>query len=243
MLSSRRAASAAPGSCGTAGSTSSRLGTYEVFRWRMSPWSAPSGATRARARSSTGCPAAPMSSCASRAATMPATRWSSATRSYKLSLLPSGIVRPASSASSATAWWSTPGRCWPRSSAMRAQGVEVAPENLLLAENAALILPLHGALDRAREAARGESKIGTTGRGIGPAYEDKVGRRAIRVCDLADAGGAAGQDREPAAASQRAAARPGRRRGRPGRAAGPAARGRAEDPALSSARCGSGWTR
>src|SRR3546814_18404354 len=50
----------------------------------------------------------------------------------------------------------------------------------------ALILPMHGAVDRAREAAKGDSKIGTTGRGIGPAYEDKIGRRAVRLCDLAD---------------------------------------------------------
>jgi adenylosuccinate synthase len=64
------------------------------------------------------------------------------------------------------------------------QGVDVTPANLLLAENAALILPLHGALDRLRESARGEASIGTTGRGIGPAYEDKVARRAVRVCDL-----------------------------------------------------------
>src|SRR6185312_1801590 len=56
----------------------------------------------------------------------------------------------------------------------------------ILAENCPLILPVHGLVDRAREAASGDGKIGTTGRGIGPAYEDKVARRAIRVCDLAD---------------------------------------------------------
>jgi adenylosuccinate synthase len=71
--------------------------------------------------------------------------------------------------------------------AIRAKGVDVNPQNLKLADNAALILPSHGALDRAREERRGDKKLGTTGRGIGPAYEDKVGRRAIRVCDLADA--------------------------------------------------------
>jgi len=69
---------------------------------------------------------------------------------------------------------------------MRGKGLEISPNNLKLADNAALILPSHGALDRAREERRGDKKIGTTGRGIGPAYEDKVGRRAIRVCDLAD---------------------------------------------------------
>ena len=67
-----------------------------------------------------------------------------------------------------------------------AQGLTVTPQNLRIAENAILILPLHPALDRAREAARGDARIGTTGRGIGPAYEDKVARRAIRVCDLAE---------------------------------------------------------
>jgi adenylosuccinate synthase len=69
---------------------------------------------------------------------------------------------------------------------IRAQGVVIDPSSLVIAENASLILPVHRALDRARELARGAEKIGTTGRGIGPAYEDKVGRRAIRVCDLAD---------------------------------------------------------
>src|SRR3546814_13605610 len=69
---------------------------------------------------------------------------------------------------------------------IRAQGVEVTPERLRIAEGVALILPMHGAVDRAREAAKGDSKIGTPGRGIGPAPADKVGRRAVRLCDLAD---------------------------------------------------------
>jgi adenylosuccinate synthase len=69
---------------------------------------------------------------------------------------------------------------------VRAQGLSVTPETLRIADNAVLILPLHPALDKAREQARGEHKIGTTGRGIGPAYEDKVARRAIRVADLAE---------------------------------------------------------
>jgi adenylosuccinate synthase len=69
---------------------------------------------------------------------------------------------------------------------IRAQGVAVSPETLKLAENACLILPCHGIVDRAREEARGSGRIGTTGRGIGPAYEDKVARRAIRVSDLSD---------------------------------------------------------
>ena len=68
---------------------------------------------------------------------------------------------------------------------VEAQGLKVTPETLRIADNATLILPLHAALDGAREAARGAKKLGTTGRGIGPAYEDKVARRAVRVCDLA----------------------------------------------------------
>jgi len=69
---------------------------------------------------------------------------------------------------------------------MRGKGLKISPDTLRLADNAALILPSHGAVERAREERRGEKKLGTTGRGIGPAYEDKVGRRAVRVCDLAD---------------------------------------------------------
>jgi adenylosuccinate synthase len=69
---------------------------------------------------------------------------------------------------------------------LRDAGVAIDPDRLVVAENASLILPLHRNLDKAREAARGNARIGTTGRGIGPAYEDKVGRRAIRVCDLGD---------------------------------------------------------
>jgi adenylosuccinate synthase len=67
---------------------------------------------------------------------------------------------------------------------LRAQGIEVSRDNLRIAGNATLILPLHRELDQIREAKAGDAKIGTTGRGIGPAYEDKVGRRAIRVNDL-----------------------------------------------------------
>ena len=69
---------------------------------------------------------------------------------------------------------------------IRDRGIKISNENLVLAENAALILPIHQDLDAAREKAAGSGKIGTTGRGIGPAYEDKVGRRAVRVADLAD---------------------------------------------------------
>jgi adenylosuccinate synthase len=68
---------------------------------------------------------------------------------------------------------------------LESQGVAINRDNFAIAENCPLILPMHRDLDGLRETAAGAGKIGTTGRGIGPAYEDKVGRRAIRVCDLA----------------------------------------------------------
>ena len=107
-------------------------------------------------------------------------------RTYKLSLLPSGVVRPGKLSIIGNGVVVDPWALLKEIELLRGQGVEIAPDRLLLAENAALILPLHGALDRLREELRGANKIGTTGRGIGPAYEDKVGRRAIRVCDLLD---------------------------------------------------------
>ncbi len=105
---------------------------------------------------------------------------------YKLSLLPSGVVRPGKLAIIGNGVVVDPWALLAEIDTMRAKGLAISPTNLKLADNAALILPSHGRLDRAREASRGEKKIGTTGRGIGPAYEDKVGRRAVRVCDLAD---------------------------------------------------------
>ncbi|WP_353210428.1 adenylosuccinate synthase [Rhodovarius sp.] len=104
---------------------------------------------------------------------------------YKLSLLPSGVVR-GKLGIIGNGVVLDPDALFSEIDKVRAQGLDVGPHNLRLAENTPLILPLHPALDRAREAARGEDKIGTTGRGIGPAYEDKVGRRSIRVCDLAE---------------------------------------------------------
>jgi len=104
---------------------------------------------------------------------------------YKLSLLPSGLVR-GKLGIIGNGVVVDPEALLTEMARLTAQGLKITPETLRIAENAALILPLHGALDRAREAARGEHKIGTTGRGIGPAYEDKVARRAIRVCDLAE---------------------------------------------------------
>jgi adenylosuccinate synthase len=106
-------------------------------------------------------------------------------KTYKLSLLPSGIVR-GKLGIIGNGVVLTRTRCSGEIEKVRGQGLDVGPHNLRIAENVPLILPLHPALDRAREAARGEDKIGTTGRGIGPAYEDKVGRRAIRLCDLAE---------------------------------------------------------
>ncbi len=106
---------------------------------------------------------------------------------YKLSLLPSGIVRTGKLSVIGNGVVLDPWALLAEIDKLAAQGVAVSPENLLIAENTPLILPLHGELDRAREGQNSVAKIGTTGRGIGPAYEDKVGRRAIRVADLGDA--------------------------------------------------------
>jgi adenylosuccinate synthase len=106
-------------------------------------------------------------------------------QTFKLSLLPSGVVRGKLSVIG-NGVVVDPWALLAEIDKIRAQGVSVTPATLRLAENATLILPLHGELDRLREAARGSAKLGTTGRGIGPAYEDKVARRAVRVCDLAD---------------------------------------------------------
>jgi adenylosuccinate synthase len=105
---------------------------------------------------------------------------------FKLSLLPSGIVRPGKVSIIGSGVVVDPWALLKEIDAIKQKGVDVSPANLKLAENATLILPSHGQIDRAREEAKGANKIGTTGRGIGPAYEDKAGRRAIRVCDLAD---------------------------------------------------------
>ncbi|MFT6583306.1 MAG: adenylosuccinate synthase [Alphaproteobacteria bacterium] len=105
---------------------------------------------------------------------------------YKLSLLPSGVVRPGKLSIIGNGVVIDPWALLDEIKRLREMDVTLTPETLVVAENAALILPLHGNLDRAREAQAGKGKIGTTGRGIGPAYEDKIGRRAIRVCDLAE---------------------------------------------------------
>ena len=103
---------------------------------------------------------------------------------YKLSLLPSGVVRPGKMGVIGNGVVVDPWALIEEIERLRTQGVVMSPDNLRIAENATLILPLHRELDNIREAAAGAGKIGTTGRGIGPAYEDKVGRRSIRMQDL-----------------------------------------------------------
>jgi adenylosuccinate synthase len=105
---------------------------------------------------------------------------------YKLSLLPSGVVRQGKMSVIGNGVVLDPHALLKEISTLKSQGVTVTPESLRIAENTPLILPLHQELDVAREKASGKGAIGTTGRGIGPAYEDKVGRRAIRLMDLAD---------------------------------------------------------
>ena len=105
---------------------------------------------------------------------------------FKLSLLPSGIVRPGKLSVIGNGVVVDPWSLLDEIERVRSQGLTITPDILVVADNAALVLPLHRDLDAAREARAGANKIGTTGRGIGPAYEDKVGRRAIRFCDLND---------------------------------------------------------
>lgn len=104
---------------------------------------------------------------------------------YKLSLLPSGIVREGKVAVIGNGVVIDPYALLSEIEEVKKKGVLVTPGNLVIADNAALILSLHRQMDTLTEEKRGKSKIGTTGRGIGPAYEDKVARRAIRICDLA----------------------------------------------------------
>ena len=105
---------------------------------------------------------------------------------YKLSLLPSGIVRPGKMAVVGNGVVIDPWSLRDEIESISKLGVNVSRDNLRIAENATLILPLHRELDGMRERAAGKGRIGTTGRGIGPAYEDKVGRRAIRLYDLSN---------------------------------------------------------
>lgn len=104
---------------------------------------------------------------------------------FKLSLLPSGVVRSDKLSVIGNGVVVDPWALVAEIEKLKKQGLSITRDNLRVAENATLILPLHRELDQLREEAAGTEKIGTTGRGIGPAYEDKVGRRAIRVQDLA----------------------------------------------------------
>ena len=106
-------------------------------------------------------------------------------REYRFSLLPSGVAQGKLSIIG-NGVVVDPWSLLAEIERVRAQGLTITPDVLVLADTACLVLPLHRDLDAAREARAGASRIGTTGRGIGPAYEDKVGRRAIRFCDLAD---------------------------------------------------------
>ena len=105
-------------------------------------------------------------------------------KTYKLALLPSGVVRPGKLSVIGNGVVVDPWHLVDEMETIRKLGIDIGPEQLKVAENATLILPLHRELDQLREEAAAAQKIGTTGRGIGPAYEDKVGRRAIRVQDL-----------------------------------------------------------
>ncbi|MEM1045781.1 MAG: adenylosuccinate synthase [Pseudomonadota bacterium] len=104
--------------------------------------------------------------------------------SYKLSLLPSGVVRPDKMSIIGNGVVVDPHALVQEIKSLRDMGVTISPETLCIAENATLILSLHRELDALRETSNTGTRIGTTRRGIGPAYEDKVGRRAIRVMDL-----------------------------------------------------------
>mmetsp|Transcript_23943 Transcript_23943/g.43623 ORF Transcript_23943/g.43623 Transcript_23943/m.43623 type:complete len:431 (+) Transcript_23943:104-1396(+) len=105
---------------------------------------------------------------------------------YKLHALPSGVVRGGKLSVIGNGVVLDPWHLLSEIETLRGQGVTITPETLMIAENTPLILPIHGELDRARESQNSVAKIGTTGRGIGPCYEDKVGRRVVRVADLAD---------------------------------------------------------
>src|ERR1700756_3384239 len=105
---------------------------------------------------------------------------------YKLALRPSGLLRPSKLAVIGNGVVFDPQAFLDEVERLKGQGVDVSPTNLRIAENVTLILPLHRDLDALRESSNAMTAIGTTRRGIGPAYEDKVGRRAIRLMDLAD---------------------------------------------------------
>ena len=107
-------------------------------------------------------------------------------QTYKLSLLPSGVVREGKLSVIGNGVVVDPWALASEIETLGKAGVKITTDNLVIADNASLILPVHRRIDQAREAVLAEGKIGTTGRGIGPAYEDKVARRAVKVSDLAD---------------------------------------------------------
>ena len=107
---------------------------------------------------------------------------------FKLRLLPSGIVRKGKISILGNGVVIDPWALLNEIEEIKKQGVEVTPENFMISESASLILPFHQEMDEIREDAAGKAKIGTTRRGIGPCYEDKVGRRSIRVMDLRSEG-------------------------------------------------------
>ena len=109
-------------------------------------------------------------------------------KEYKLSILPSGIVRTGKLSIIGNGTVVDPFHLLSEIKYLQDQGINISSKNLLLSETATLILPIHAKVDKARELLRGLSKIGTTGRGIGPAYEDKIARRALRIGDLSDYG-------------------------------------------------------
>ena len=112
---------------------------------------------------------------------------------FKLSLLPSGIVRPGKFSVIGNGVVVDPAALIEEMDRLEGQGVGISPGNLMVSLAAPAILPVHSMVDRAREKLRGPGKIGTTGRGIGPAYEDKVARRGLRMADLMDRDGLAGK--------------------------------------------------
>ena len=105
---------------------------------------------------------------------------------FKLSLLPSGIVRDNTIVLIGNGVVVDPFHLAKEIKQLEEKNIKISPENLIISDSAFLILPIHQLIDNIRENKQSSNKIGTTGRGIGPAYEDKVGRRGIRICDLLD---------------------------------------------------------
>ena len=104
-------------------------------------------------------------------------------KTYKLNLLPSGIIR-GKKCIIGNGVVLDPWAFIAEVNNLESQGIDISENNLLIAENTCLILPIHKIIDEINELSRGDEIIGTTKKGIGPAYEDKVGRRSIRLCDL-----------------------------------------------------------